>query len=55
MSLGLAVDDLEAGHYGTDDRERLAGYLDNVAAALRDCGDVVGGQIAERRSARTSS
>ncbi|WP_186459575.1 hypothetical protein [Saccharopolyspora dendranthemae] len=48
MSLGLAVDDLEAGHYGIEDRERLASYLDNLALALRgpggqDPGPVVDG------------
>ncbi|GAB3672873.1 hypothetical protein GCM10027597_08050 [Saccharopolyspora tripterygii] len=46
MSLGLAVDDLEVGHYGTEDRERLASYLDNLALALRshDSGRVVDGE-----------
>ncbi|WP_143539415.1 hypothetical protein [Saccharopolyspora spinosa] len=38
-ALGLAVYDLEAGRYEAADRERLAGYLDNLAAALRADGN----------------
>ncbi|WP_190821245.1 hypothetical protein [Saccharopolyspora pogona] len=38
-ALGLAVDDLEAGRYDAADRELLAGYLDNLAAALRAGGN----------------
>ncbi len=29
VALQSAVDDVERGHYGAEDRERLAGYLDN--------------------------
>ena len=29
MALQAAVDDVERGHYDVEDRERLAGYLDN--------------------------
>ncbi|WP_263251653.1 hypothetical protein [Saccharopolyspora rosea] len=35
IALQAAVDDVERGHYDVEDRERLAGYLDNLAAALR--------------------
>lgn len=52
VSLGLAVNDLESGHYGHEDRERLASYLDNLALALRtemrrDVISVVNSQRAE--------
>ncbi|SFS90880.1 hypothetical protein [Saccharopolyspora flava] len=45
ISFELAVDDLEAGHYDAEDRERLASYLDNVAAALRERAEVVDGEV----------
>jgi hypothetical protein len=48
VSLGFAVDDLESGHCGPEDRERLASYLDNLAHALLSQGtqDVI--TIADR-------
>ncbi|PKW18464.1 hypothetical protein [Saccharopolyspora spinosa] len=41
VSLSLGVGDLEAGHYDAADRERLAGYLDKLAAALRGSSEPV--------------
>ncbi|QUH05358.1 hypothetical protein HUO13_35360 [Saccharopolyspora erythraea] len=36
LALGLAADDVERGRYDATERERLAGCLDRVSAALRN-------------------
>ncbi|WP_421671867.1 hypothetical protein [Saccharopolyspora spinosa] len=54
LALGIAVGDLEQGRYDGAERERLAGYLDRLAAALRSDSQPRGGLVVDAEHTSTS-